>query len=255
MIWISFFVAALLWWLMTGLALMSVHQSRQTQRIIFALVTVATGGALFLVESNAAGATTLSTITGFAMGLGIWGWLELSYLMGYITGPVKAPATIGAPRSQVRRFQQALGTTIYHELLVVTVVGWVCVLGAGLPNPTIQNTLAVLWLMRWSTKLNLFFGVRHFNSEWLPAHMRYITSFLGPDKNNWFTVVSTLLAAYCTYLLFFFGLAATEPAMGLSLFLIAWLAALAVLEHCFLMIPMGETALWRWAGANTRESS
>ena len=42
--------------------------------------------------------------------------------------------------------------------------------------------------------------------------------------------------------------------MGLSLFLIAWLAALAVLEHCFLMIPMGETALWRWAGANTRES-
>ena len=255
MIWISFFVAALLWWFMTGLALMSVHQSRQTQRIIFALVTVATGGALFLVESNAASATTLSTITGFAMGLGIWGWLELSYLMGYITGPVKAPASIGVSRSQVRRFQQALGTTIYHELLVVTVVGWVCVLGAGLPNPTIQNTLAVLWLMRWSTKLNLFFGVRHFNSEWLPAHMRYITSFLGPDKNNWFTVVSTLLAAYCTYLLFFFGQAVTEPAMGLSLFLIAWLAALAVLEHCFLMIPMGETALWRWAGANSRESS
>ena len=254
MIWISFFVAVLLWWLMTGLALLSVHRSRRTQRIIFVLVTLSMVAALFLVEVNAARATTLAAITGFAMGLGIWGWLELSYLMGFITGPVKEPAAAGVALSQGRRFQQALGTTIYHELLVVAVVGGVCVLGAGLPNPTIQNTLAVLWLMRWSTKLNLFFGVRHFNSAWLPAQMRYITSFLGPDKNNWFTVVSTLFAAYCTYLLFFYGQAATEPAMGLSLFLIAWLAALAVLEHCFLMIPMGETALWRWAGANTRES-
>ena len=255
MIWVSLLIAVFLWWLMTGLALMSVHQSRRTQRIIFMLTTLSMGGALFLVEPNAALATTSATIAGFAMGLGIWGWLELSYLMGYITGPVKESATVSQSYSQVRRFQQALGTTIYHELLVVAVVGGVCVLGAGLPNPTIQNTLAVLWLMRWSTKLNLFFGVRHFNSEWLPAHMRYITSFLGPDKNNWFTLLSTLLAAYCTYLLFFYGHGATEPAIGLSFFLIAWLAALAVLEHCFLMIPMGETALWRWAGVNTRESS
>jgi hypothetical protein len=32
------------------------------------------------------------------------------------------------------------------------------------------------------------------------------------------------------------------------------LAVLAVLEHCFLMVPMGETALWRWAETNTRKS-
>ena len=215
MIWVSLLIAVFLWWLMTGLALMSVHQSRRTQCIIFMLTTLSMGGALFLVEPNAALATTSATIAGFAMGLGIWGWLELSYLMGYITGPVKESATVSQSYSQVRRFQQALGTTIYHELLVVAVVGGVCVLGAGLPNPTIQNTLAVLWLMRWSTKLNLFFGVRHFNSEWLPAHMRYITSFFGPDKNNWFTLLSTLLAAYCTYLLFFYGQGATEPAIGL----------------------------------------
>jgi putative photosynthetic complex assembly protein 2 len=173
--------------------------------------------------------------------------------MGFITGPVKAPAT--ATLSQWQRFRYALGTTIYHELSVIGVVGLVCVLGAGLPNPTIQNTLAVLWLMRWSTKLNLFLGVRHFNSEWLPAHMRYITSYLRPGKNSWFIFVSTLLAAYCTYLLFFFGQVANEPATALSCFLIAWLAALAVLEHVFLMIPMGETVLWRWARVDTREPS
>ena len=85
MIWVSLLIAVFLWWLMTGLALMSVHQSRRTQRIIFTLTTLSMGGALFLVESNAALATTPATIAGFAMGLGIWGWLELSYLMGYIT--------------------------------------------------------------------------------------------------------------------------------------------------------------------------
>ena len=100
MIWISFFVAVLLWWLMTGLALLSVHRSRRTQRIIFTLVTLSMVAALFLVEVNAARATTLATITGFAMGLGIWGWLELSYLMGFITGPVKEPAAAGAALSQ-----------------------------------------------------------------------------------------------------------------------------------------------------------
>ena len=86
---------------------------------------------------------------------------------------------------------------------------------------------------------SIFKDLKHLLSE-IPRDFSTIFA-----SNNWFTVVSTLFAAYCTYLLFFYGQAATEPAMGLSLFLIAWLAALAVLEHCFLMIPMGETALWR----------
>ena len=40
MMWLALLVAVLLWWLMTGLALMSVHQSLRNQRIIFALATV-----------------------------------------------------------------------------------------------------------------------------------------------------------------------------------------------------------------------
>ena len=252
MIWLALVVSVLLWWLMTGLALMSVHQSAVVKKMIFAVSSVLTLIALLGVETNAAVQTSFATLAGFAMALLIWAWLELSYLMGYITGPVKRPAVaaMGAPK----RFAKALGTTIYHELLVVGVVGAVCVLGAGQPNPTIQNTLAVLWLMRWSTKLSLFFGVKHFNSEWLPENMRYITSYLSAGQNSWFSVFSTILAAFCTYILFFWGQMATDPAAALSLFLIAWLAGLAVLEHVFLMMPMGESALWRWAEVNLRKS-
>ena len=85
--------------------------------------------------------------------------------------------------------------------------------------------------------------------------MRYITSYLRAGKNSWFMLFSTTLAAYCTYLLFSYGQVAVDPATALSLFLIAWLAVLAVLEHFFLMVPMGETALWRWAEGNTRKTS
>lgn len=252
MIWVALLISVLLWWLMTGLALMSVHQPQMARKTIFALVSVLAAIAVMGVSANAAAHTPQAAVLGFVMGLVIWAWLELSYLMGYITGPVKTPAHDNMNSPQ--RFYNALGTTIYHELLVVAVVGLVCMLGAGSPNPTVQNTLAVLWLMRWSTKLNLFLGVRHFNSQWLPHNLRYITTYLRPGRNSWFMVVSTLAVAYCTYLLFLNGKGAPDPATTLSLFLIAWLAVLALLEHLFLMMPMGETALWRWAEADGSRS-
>jgi putative photosynthetic complex assembly protein 2 len=253
LIWVALAVSVILWWLMTGLALMCVHQPAEARKRLFSLSSLLAVLALMGVATNAATQTPLATVIGFAMALLIWGWLELSYLMGYLTGPVKRAAK--APMPHHKRFTYALGTTIYHELLVVGVVGLVCVIGAGLPNPTIQNTLAVLWLMRWSTKLNLFFGVKHFNSAWLPDNMRYITTYLSEGRNSWFSFFSTMLAAFCTYLLFTWGQMAADPAAALSLFLIAWLASLAVLEHVFLMLPMGETALWRWAEVNLRKSS
>ena len=92
MIWLALGVAVLLWWLMTGLALMSVHQPNALRQPIFLLATILAAAALWGVEANAAQHTTMATVIGFAMGLLIWAWLELSYLMGYITGPVKRPA-------------------------------------------------------------------------------------------------------------------------------------------------------------------
>ena len=92
MIWLALAVAVVLWWLMTGLALMSVHQPSALKRPIFLFVSLLALAALFGVEMNAARHTTSATIAGFAMGLVIWAWLELSYLMGYITGPIKRPA-------------------------------------------------------------------------------------------------------------------------------------------------------------------
>ena len=57
MIWLALVVALLLWWLMTGLALMSVHQPRALKQPIFLLVTIIAAIAVWGVEANAAQST------------------------------------------------------------------------------------------------------------------------------------------------------------------------------------------------------
>ena len=69
MIWLALAVAVLLWWLMTGLALMSVHQPQALRQPIFLLATIFATVCTWGVEANAASHTTLATVTGFAMGL------------------------------------------------------------------------------------------------------------------------------------------------------------------------------------------
>ena len=59
MIWLALGVAVLLWWLMTGLALLSVHQPRAMRQPIFMLATMLAVAALWGVEANAARHTAL----------------------------------------------------------------------------------------------------------------------------------------------------------------------------------------------------
>ncbi|GIS01773.1 MAG: hypothetical protein CM15mP103_03240 [Gammaproteobacteria bacterium] len=100
---------------MTGLGTDECASAAGTQAAHLFLATIFATVSIWGVEANAASHTTWRR-HGFAMGLIIWAWLELSYLMGYITGR-EAPAT--ASMTLPQRFYNALGTTIYHEFLVV----------------------------------------------------------------------------------------------------------------------------------------
>ena len=50
MIWLALGVAVLLWWLMTGLALLSVHQPRAMRQPIFMLATMLAAAALWALK-------------------------------------------------------------------------------------------------------------------------------------------------------------------------------------------------------------
>ena len=118
----------------------------------------------------------------------------------------------------------------------------------GQANPTGGWTFLVLFGARLSSKLNLFLGVPNFSAEFFPKHLRHLTSYLrkGPVSPLFPVSVLALCAAAA-------GAATLALAPEASTFqttgyaLIFALTALALLEHLFMVLPLADTALWRWA--------
>jgi putative photosynthetic complex assembly protein 2 len=52
----------------------------------------------------------------FTCALLVWGWHELSFLTGWITGPRRAPAR---PARGLARFVQAVQAILWHELAIL----------------------------------------------------------------------------------------------------------------------------------------
>ena len=253
MFWPAIVISITSWWLLTGIALIAVHQPQRRRRVVFVLVSLIMMATWSVIPSNVIDGSPLASAVGFLLGLLIWAWLEISYLLGFVTGPNHKPCPEGATSWQ--RFMGGLGTTLYHELAVlmmVALLGWI---SYGSINTTAVNTLIVLWLMRWSAKLNLFFGVRHFNEEWLPSHLGYLVGYLRIDRASWLLPLTTFLGIVATTALYQLGYGAGSVAQQLSFYLVATLMLLATVEHLFLMFPFQESILWRWAASDGRSAS
>ena len=248
MFWPALATAVSSWWLLTGLALLLAHQSGRRARAGFILVSILALAALLLVPFNASLETPMAAATGFILGLVIWCWLEISYLLGYVNGPNHQPCPPQPPIWD--RFKGAVSTTVYHEACVVATVAFLALMTRTEPNPTAFYTVTVLGIMRWSAKLNLFFGVRAFNERWLPEHLNYLMSYLRTDRLSAFLPVSTAMGLFATYLIFKNAIMTPDLTQQLSLYLVGSLMLLASIEHIFLMFPVNEAALWGWARAN-----
>lgn len=251
MFWPAIVIAVSSWWLLTGLALVLTHQSPRRARAGFMVVSIVAFAALLLVPFNAALNTPMAAATGFMLGLLIWSWLEISYLLGYVNGPNHQPCP---PQVSLwDRFKGAVSITIYHEACVVGTVAILGAISVTEPNPTAFYTVSVLWLMRWSAKLNLFFGVRAFNERWLPDHLNYLVSYLRTDRLSALLPVSAGVGFYITFTIFKNAAVVPDPTQQLSLYLVGSLMLLASIEHLFLMFPVNEAALWRWARADEQQ--
>lgn len=88
--------ALFLWWFSTGVILYLDQRPERTYPWSLAgatLAMVAAFGVLLVMRDVA---TVLAVYVSFTAGVVIWGWMEMSYFMGFITGPRKAPC----PRSE-----------------------------------------------------------------------------------------------------------------------------------------------------------
>ncbi|WP_295447868.1 DUF3623 family protein, partial [uncultured Thiodictyon sp.] len=106
-------------------------------------------------------------------------------------------------------------------------------------------TFMVLWWMHQSAKLNVFFGVRNINEEYLPEHLAFLARFFSKKSMNPFFPVSVSISTLITGLLVQRAFAADATAFEATGYtFLATLMALAVLEHWLLVMPLPQGAIW-----------
>ncbi|AGA91707.1 putative photosynthetic complex assembly protein 2 [Thioflavicoccus mobilis 8321] len=238
--------ALLVWWLSTGVVLYLNRLPRRTYRWSLLGASVLLVFALSELLGHSQSSEVRNAYLAFTYAVLIWGWLEMSYFMGLITGPHKHPCPVGS--SNWQRFVLAVQVSLYHELVVVALAGLIVWLAWGQPNQVGTWTFLVLWWMRWSAKLNLFFGVPNLNEDWLPEHLRLLVSFIKKKPINLLFPLSVTVATVVVALLMERALSpGVSTFTAVSLTLIATLLALGILEHWFLVLPLPDSALWKWA--------
>ncbi len=229
------------WWIGTGAVLYLQQQIVQPHRrliVVLALLSIIALTIMLLASKNSA---PVQSYVGFFAAVVLWGCIELSYYTGLITGIHKRSCPENC--STGRRFLLALGTSIWHEVSVIVTGSIVVVLLLGAENPAGLYSFLVLWLMRWSAKLNLFFGVPYFNTDWFPTRLAYVHSYIRHASVTPFFFVSVLIASFVAYQSLNNALSSNSD-VSVMLALPGVLLLLAILEHLFMALPFADTELW-----------
>lgn len=243
-----------LWWFTTGVVLyldgLPGRTYRWTMLGVSALALVAVAALVGTREET----STLGAYVAFTSGLVIWGWHETSFLLGYVTGPSRAPLADGA--TGWARFWQALRTMLWHELAIAATAILLAALLWGAANPVGLWTFLILWVMRISAKLNVYFGVPNLAEQFLPDHLGHLKSYLRRQPMNLLFPVS-VTAATVALAVMAYEAAGAEPGSfaALAWCLGAGLLALALLEHWFLVLPLADSALWGWAMRSRQQAA
>jgi putative photosynthetic complex assembly protein 2 len=246
--WTAALITLFLWWFSTGAILWRVRQADRAGGAAHQ-VSVFLGLPLLLAGIWALGislgdATAGGTYTAFLGALAVWGWIELAFLSGAITGPNREPCPPFTREGE--RFWRATMTIAWHEALLVAALALLAYAAWNAANPFGLYTFALLFFARLSAKLNLFFGVPRIHTEFLPRPLSHLASHFRHARMNWLfplSVTGLTLAVACW--LERAWSAPTEAAL-VGHALLAALTALALLEHWFMVLPLPDQKLWRW---------
>jgi putative photosynthetic complex assembly protein 2 len=178
-----------------------------------------------------------------ACSIGVWGWNELLFLTGIVTGPNRsAPA---AALQGGARFRAAAASVLHHELALAASL--IAVAAVTLPGGNLVGlwTFLILWIMRLSAKLNIFLGVPNPGLQFLPDHLAYLGGHFRSGPVGAFFAVSTTAATAALATI----VAATALSDGgdfeaTAATLLSTLLALAIVEHWFLALPLPTERLW-----------
>lgn len=253
-------VALALWWGGTGLILRAAAEAEKRPAPVMALASLIAIGAVGVIWLTADLATPGAAYAAFAAAILIWGWHELAFLTGLITGPRRAPCPEDC--SGWVRFWCAAATLAHHEIALLATVTALYAVTLDAANALSFQTFAILWLMRLSAKLNLFLGIPTKADALLPKRLSYLASYFRERRMNPVFPISVTGGALGVGYIAAHGAslgASTGVALGgavemsssgafdlIAAALLATLLALAVLEHWFMIANVGDAALWRW---------
>lgn len=249
MIWYEYFLPTLytlfVWWFSTGAILYLDGLPRRTYPVTVAAWTVVLLLAFWGITGTAESTTVGAAYSSFTCGLLAWGWNELMFLFGYITGPRRSPCPPTA--RGVYRFMLALGTMLYHEIAILATAAVLVVLSWDKPNQVGLWTFVILWGMRLSAKFNLFLGVRNRSEDFLPHHLDFLKTYFRHNAINLlFPISVSVSTALFTILALHAGAASADPFAAVTACFLATMMGLGVLEHWFLVLPLPAEDLWKW---------
>ncbi len=232
------------WWLGTGAILWLVRLPTATFRWSMFGLSFLLGLSLWTAAISMRSHTVINAYIGFVSVIAMWSWHEMAFLTGWLTGPRRVVLDLGLTMRQ--RFIQSLQVLLHHEMALILNFGLLVTLQQGQPNHMALCTFALLWCMRLSAKLNLFFGVPFVGEQYLPVHLRYIGSYFKQAPVTWCFYL-TMGVSCVTW-----GWMVWEVQSGLVLVNAAWvllcsLLGLAIIEHLLMVFAMPLQNLWSWA--------
>jgi putative photosynthetic complex assembly protein 2 len=238
---LPFVYVTLLWFFSTGAILWLNRCPRETHPGSITAATPLAGAAVCMLIVSSGETSVSAAYLAFTAALIIWGWHEMSFLMGFVTGPNRQP--LPADARGLRRFILSTRAVIHHELALAATLLAVIALSWGQPNQAGALTFGLLFVMRLSAKLNIFLGVANLSDEMMPAHMAYLKSHFRVARMNPLFPLSIVGGVGLAIWLY----TAAVWGGGVQYALLFALTVLAVIEHFFMMLPVRDSALWRWA--------
>ncbi|MEM7041805.1 MAG: putative photosynthetic complex assembly protein PuhE [Pseudomonadota bacterium] len=243
--------ALFVWWFSTGVIMYLDGLPQRTFRWSMLGATVILGICLWGLADTANDATVRGAYLAFTCGLLVWGWQEMAFFMGYITGPRREPCPEDS--SGWRRFGHALQACLWHELAILVAAVAVLWLTWGGANQIGAWTFLMLLGMKLSAKLNVFLGVRNLNEEFLPEHLSFLKSYLTEKPMNLLFPISVTISTAIAVILGQKALAADASSFEAAGYtFLTVLLALAILEHWLLVLPLPAAALWHWSLASRK---
>lgn len=237
--------ALFVWWFSTGAIIYLDGLPRRTFKWSMLAATLLLVAGFCGLWVSASDTSVQSAYVAFASALAVWAWHEISFYMGYVTGPRQHACEEGC--SGWAHFGHAVQVSLWHELAILASFVVVLAIGWNGENTVGFWTFVILWWMHESARLNVFLGVRNVNAHFLPPHLTYLKSFLAEKPMNLlFPLSVTVSTAICAVLATEAALA-TDPFDRAGLTFLATMMALAILEHWFLVLPIPAETMWNWS--------